>query len=661
MPLVPQLYTAVVPLIGMVIALSSRNEKDQTTLSTADDFYAIYGITPDDSTVGRTSNIVSFLLCLISVVSSALLMSVYLIAPLNERNNLRMKMLFGLFIAHFFAAFTIAFLLLLALAGVHPRSGTLLCHFLAVVVQLWQWSEYLWTVTLSWVTYCVIVDPVSIITQNIERNWKYIPPLLYFLAIFFSVLQAGLYGTDYIGGFCYSHSRSRKAWNELSVFGPRLLVCIVISSYYILTFYYIRKPQPPILEQPIEIAPDPTSQTSATASTTGRPGRPRRNTVARVALVLDPSEPTPEHQGTPYPMGRVPTDSTPSLPPSDPERRRNIANIIVGERMRDEYVPHSSECTSDGGMVGLQRGASQATAGSTSGTSAAGSAAFLTPEPTANRSNSTASSFMNRLSNSFLGWTGWNIGDPTPGISTPQQRLPTLSPRTTQVPEATATASGVSHSVTMEEGDPGFGGPRFRHRTAPEADLLDVPGTSGSSSSPGAVQSHSRSESYPSHSTAAAAPNDGGSGMTPSQSGPARYRYPPLSTRTPSEAWSAANSAITSARQMSGGSRPAWDSSNSAGGGPVYVDYAPARRMAQQVAPVFLIFPLSYMLISTVGLARVIHTLSTSRPNPWFHTVSRWALLLQAPIDALTLRYIARRLGRRLRAIGEEGNNTAGV
>ncbi|KIO15360.1 hypothetical protein M407DRAFT_35083 [Tulasnella calospora MUT 4182] len=206
MPFVPQLYTAVVPLIGMAIALSARNENDQTSLSTVNAFYATYGIIPDDSTVGRTSNVVSFLLCLISVVSSALVASVYLTAPPNERNNLRMKMLFGLFIAHFFAAFTIVFLLLFALAGVHPRSGTLLCHFLAVVVQLWQWSEYLWTVTLSWVTYCVIVDPLSIITQNIERNWRYIPPLLYFLAVFFSVLQAGLYGTDYIGGFCYSQS-----------------------------------------------------------------------------------------------------------------------------------------------------------------------------------------------------------------------------------------------------------------------------------------------------------------------------------------------------------------------------------------------------------------------------------------------------------------------
>ncbi|KAG8910264.1 hypothetical protein FRC00_008535, partial [Tulasnella sp. 408] len=151
--------------------------------------------------------------------------------------------------------------------------------------------------------------------------------------------------------------------------------------------------------------------------------------------------------------------------------------------------------------------------------------------------------------------------------------------------------------------------------------------------------------------------------MTPSQSGPARFRYPPLSTRTPSEAWSAANPTAPLPPSGSSGSRPAWDTDDD--GGPTYVDYAPARRMAQQIAPVFLIFPLSnivemsphvsqYILISTVGLARVIHTLRTSRPNPWFHTVSRWTLLLQAPIDAITLLYTARRLGKRLRAIVEE-------
>ncbi|KAG9050077.1 hypothetical protein FS837_007830 [Tulasnella sp. UAMH 9824] len=655
MPFLPQLYAAVVPLIaiGMAIELSARN--DQTTLSTVEDFYAFYGIIPDNTTVGRTSNIVSFLLCLISAVTSGLVISVYLTAPLNERNNLRMKILFGLFIAHFFAAFTLTFLLLFALAGVHPRSGTLLCQFSAVVVQLCQWSEYLWTVTLSWVTYCVIVDPLSIITQSIERKWKYIPPVLYFLAMFFSVLQAGLYGTDYIGGFCYSHARSRKAWNELSVFGPRLLVCIVISSYYILIFRYIRRPRPPILDEPIEITLDPTSQTSATTSTTSRPRSRRRNTVVRVTTILDPSEPTPEPRGTPYPVGRLPTSSTPSLPPSEPERRHNLENIRVGDRMRDEVVNVSrwSESTVDGGKIDLERDPSQATAATSDtalsqGTSAAGSAAPLTREPTtAARPTSNPGSFMNRLSNSFLGWTGWNIGDPTPGTTTtPELRRLTISPRTSAIPEAVASSSGISHSIAMEEPDPNFGGPRIRQRTAPGTDLLDVPAGSRTPS-----QSHSRSESYPSRS---ATPTN--SGMTPSQSGPARFRYPPLSMRTPSEAWSTANPNTSLPPSGSSGSRPAWDTDDD--GGPTYVDYAPARRMAQQIAPVFLIFPLSYILISTVGLARVIHTLHTSRPNPWFHTVSRWTLLLQAPIDAITLLYTARRLGKRLRAIVEEGNNS---
>ncbi|KAG8949827.1 hypothetical protein FRC00_007958, partial [Tulasnella sp. 408] len=98
--------------------------------------------------------------------------------------------------------------------------------------------------------------------------------------------------------------------------------------------------------------------------------------------------------------------------------------------------------------------------------------------------------------------------------------------------------------------------------------------------------------------------------------GPARFRYPPLSTRTPSEAWSAANPTAPLHPSGSSGSRPAWDADD--GDGPTHVDYAPARRMAQQIAPVFLIFPLS------------------------------------APIDAITLLYTARRLGKRLRAIVEE-------
>ncbi|KIO29513.1 hypothetical protein M407DRAFT_227668 [Tulasnella calospora MUT 4182] len=323
--------------------------------------------------------------------------------------------------------------------------------------------------------------------------------------------------------------------------------------------------------------------------------------------------------------------------------------------MRDEFVNVSrwSDSTFDDGKTDLERDASQVSAAPSDTavsheTSPAGSSAPITREPSAAaRPTSPAGSFMNRLSNSFLGWTGWNIGDPTPGATSPQQRRLTISPRTSAIPEAVASSSGVSHSIAMEEPDPNFGGPRIRQRTAPGTELLDVP-----TGNRAAGQSHSRSESYPSRSA-----TSGDGGMTPSQSGPARFRYPPLSTRTPSEAWSAAND--TAAHQTIGGSsgaRPPWDTSDD--GEPLYVDYAPARRMAQQIAPVFLIFPLSYMLISTVGLARVIHTLSTSRPNPWFHTVSRWILLLQAPIDAMTLLYAARRLGKRLRAIVEEGNNT---
>ncbi|KAG8952649.1 hypothetical protein FRC04_004011 [Tulasnella sp. 424] len=616
--------------------LSTRDENEQTTLSPVNDFYAAYGIIPDDSTVGRTGNIVSLLLSLTSVVSSAVVMSVYLTAPPSERNNLRMKMLFGLFVAHFFAALTLVFLLLFALAGAHPRSGTLLCQFLAVVVQLWQWSEYLWTVTLAWVTYCIIVDPLSIITQNIEQNWRYIPPLLYTLAVFFSVLQAGLYGTDYIGGFCYSHSRSRKIWNELSVFGPRLLVCIVISSYYILTFCYIRRPRPAILEQPIQLTPDPSSQSGATTST-GRPRSRRRNTVFRVAMVLDPSEPTPEPRGTPYPVGRLPTPSTPSLGPIEPERRHNIENIRISERMRDGFITVSRWSASTIGTeaTNLDHDASQAMStdtGLSQGTSAS-SGAPLTREHST-RPMSATGSLMNRISSSFLGWTGWNIGDPTPGFTTPQQRRVTMSPRSSQVPELVASSSGVSHSVAMDEPPNFSAGSRIRQRTAPGTDLLNIPNH--------ANQSHSRSESYPSRSPS---PNIGG--MTPSQSGPARVMYPPLSTRTPSSAWAAANAATN---QDVGSSNYRSARNSSGNDGPAY-DYAPARRTAQQIAPVFLIFPLSYMLISTVGLVRVAHTLSTNHPNPWFHTVSRWTLLVQAPIDAITLLYAARRLGKRLRGI----------
>ncbi|KAG8995526.1 hypothetical protein FRB90_000163 [Tulasnella sp. 427] len=529
-----------------------------------------------------------------------------------------------------------------------------------------QWHEYFWTVTLAWITYCVVVDPLSSITQMIERRWRWIPLILCVTALALSWIQTLIAGVDYIGGFCYSHNHKKKIWNELSVFGPRCLVAIVISSYYLMIFWYIKRNRPIVPPVSIQLTPDPTSQTGATTST--RRGR-RRLTTETVAEVLDASVPTPEPRGRPWPVGRLPTGSGESIPITDPEVLHNLDQIKVGERMIDKQVTRSiwsmdTEDIVEPTSTDIEQDPSGATTSDTamshetSGTVSSG--APLTRETTEARPTSVVSMVVNRLSASFLGWQTWNIGDPTPGTTTTsQQRRITMSPRTSQIPESgiSASASGVSHSTALEElgtTDPNFGGPRRRQRTAPGAELLNVPGPSRFG------MSHSRSESYPSRTPS---PSTVG-GMTASQSGPAgssTMTYPPISTRIPSASWNAATS-YSGSQTLAPSDVSAALNINTDEEGLVYNDYTPARRLAQEISPVFLVFPLSYMLISAVGLARVIHTLGTDYPNPWFHIVSRWTLLLQAPIDAITLHYISRRLGRRLRAVVEEGiarNNPA--
>ncbi|KDQ16221.1 hypothetical protein BOTBODRAFT_144655 [Botryobasidium botryosum FD-172 SS1] len=56
----------------------------------------------------------------------------------------------------------------------------------------------------------------------------------------------------------------------------------------------------------------------------------------------------------------------------------------------------------------------------------------------------------------------------------------------------------------------------------------------------------------------------------------------------------------------------------------------------RKAALLFLLFPLTYTILTIVSLARLINDFTSSAPSPALHAISRWALFLQAPLDSLT-------------------------
>ncbi|KAG8931522.1 hypothetical protein FRC02_002566 [Tulasnella sp. 418] len=73
-----------------------------------------------------------------------------------------------------------------------------------------------------------------------------------------------------------------------------------------------------------------------------------------------------------------------------------------------------------------------------------------------------------------------------------------------------------------------------------------------------------------------------------------------------------------------------------------------SRLLNQSAAALFLFFPLTYGLLTVATLGRIIDVIISDAPTPWVHAVARWALFLQAPLDALVLFIAAQKVKQRM-------------
>ncbi|KAF8317482.1 hypothetical protein DL93DRAFT_2095822 [Clavulina sp. PMI_390] len=58
--------------------------------------------------------------------------------------------------------------------------------------------------------------------------------------------------------------------------------------------------------------------------------------------------------------------------------------------------------------------------------------------------------------------------------------------------------------------------------------------------------------------------------------------------------------------------------------------------LTRKASTLFLLFPLTYLILTIISAARLIDDFVSPHPSPIMRAVSRWALFLQGPLDALT-------------------------
>ncbi|KAF8329730.1 uncharacterized protein EI90DRAFT_3124965 [Cantharellus anzutake] len=188
-----------------------------------------YEIAPYSKVWGLAADVVSSSLLGASIICC----SIVLIGILNleNKNKLRGRMLVGLFSSHVWAGVIFFCFLVASLSGHPPRTGTAACQASAYLVESAIWGQYLFTIAVAVVSYCILLHPLSSFTLALEKYWFLVDIGVCVTALGVAGLHVGLYSAVYIGGFCWSGSQ-RNVFNELINCLPRVIVFLVIVALY---------------------------------------------------------------------------------------------------------------------------------------------------------------------------------------------------------------------------------------------------------------------------------------------------------------------------------------------------------------------------------------------------------------------------------------------
>ncbi len=93
-----------------------------------------------------------------------------------------------------------------SLSGSPLRSGTVACQASAFLVESAIWCEYLFTIAVAVVSYCILLHPLSPCTLSLEKYWFFVDIGVCVGALGVAGLHTGLSPAVYIGGFCWNVS-----------------------------------------------------------------------------------------------------------------------------------------------------------------------------------------------------------------------------------------------------------------------------------------------------------------------------------------------------------------------------------------------------------------------------------------------------------------------
>lgn len=93
-----------------------------------------------------------------------------------------------------------------SLAGSHPSTGSAACELSALLNEGSTWMQYIMCISVSVVSYLLLLHPTSYWTLLLEKQWWMVVAAPCLLAVGLTTLQATHHGAVYVGGFCWNVS-----------------------------------------------------------------------------------------------------------------------------------------------------------------------------------------------------------------------------------------------------------------------------------------------------------------------------------------------------------------------------------------------------------------------------------------------------------------------
>ncbi|KAK4684863.1 hypothetical protein P7C73_g5303, partial [Tremellales sp. Uapishka_1] len=121
------------------------------------------------------------------------------------------------------------------------QHGKTSCDGLGVMLVTVLWTEHLWTLSLAFATYMILIYPMHTVTGWLEKKWYLLWVFVWTLAFAVGVLGYELYGYYPSGGICF-YGTNAGLYAELMQFIPRCIVLIFVGFFYTRLYVFLKRP-----------------------------------------------------------------------------------------------------------------------------------------------------------------------------------------------------------------------------------------------------------------------------------------------------------------------------------------------------------------------------------------------------------------------------------